>query len=435
MSAEELKRFYKSKSKKPNFFSYDDDGNLVELNKEGNVIKTIALPDYRTPTYEEFDEMEKQRNDQIALANKEFEDARRELRNALSKPDALDSDILRINRKVQEADINLQAVRFPIQYVERESGVSINQIEFSKVNEKRKYPYDFYFLIERPYTLQDQYVRIGKAPVKPLVSVAEANALADASSGKIVILFAEPETNDYGFLSLKWAVQIEYNGTMYNSVHQAIAAEIAKSFNDQNNLQKIMMAESPDEVIYSLDNVPGGSELNEAKWNDLTKQLLYDINIIKFNQYPELAGRLLETKNAVLGAYLPNDNLIGIGLSLDNIQSQNPNNWTGQNLLGKALMNIRDKIRSDREIAQTQQIQQTAFVPLPRPRKKKVSIAPSTTVQETVPEAVPETVPEAVPEALPEVQVAPVGLPRPPRRRPKSIPEAAVIQSELQQQK
>ena len=420
MSAEELKRFYKAKSKKPNFFSYDDDGNLVELNKEGSVIKTIALPDYRTPTYEEFDEMEQQRSEQIALVNKEFEDARRELRDILSKPDAIDSDILRINRKVKEADIKLQAVRFPLQYVERESGVSINKVEFSKPNEQRKYPYEFYFLIERPYTLQDQYVRIGKAPIKPLISVAEANATAESSSKQIVILFAEPETNDYGFLSLKWAVEIEYNGTMYNSVHQAIAAEIAKSFNDQENLQKIMIAESPDEVNYKLDNVPGDSEANETKWNDLTKQLIYDINILKFNQYPELTGRLMETKNAVLGAYLPNDNLIGIGISLDNVQSLNPINWTGQNLLGKALMDIREKFRSDREIAQAQQAQQAAFVPLPTPRKKKVSIAPQT----------PSIVPAEVAAEVAEAQVAPVGLPRPPRRRPIAA-DAPTIQPEF----
>jgi len=61
----------------------------------------------------------------------------------------------------------------------------------------------------------------------------------------------------------------------------------------------------------------------------------------------------LETKTAVLGAYIPNDNLIGIGLSLDNIQSKNPINWTGQNLLGKALMDIREKFRADMVLATT----------------------------------------------------------------------------------
>jgi len=349
MSTDELKRFYKAKAKKPDLFSYDDDGNLVELNKEGTVIKTYSLPNYRPPTYEEIDEMESKRIEDIAVANKEFEDARRELRNLA--PDTSDSDVLRLNRKVKEADVRLQAIRFPLHYIELDSGIPINKIDFDKTFEKRKYPYNFLFLKTRAFSLQEQYVRIGKAPVKPLISVAEAKAAAEAASTPIVVLFEEPQTNEYGFLSLKWAVEIEFNNTMYNSAKQAISAELAKVFNDQENLQKIMIAESPEEVNYDLDDVPG--EAAQDKWNDNIKQLIYDVNIAKFNQYPELVTRLLETKTAVLGAYIPNDNLIGIGLSLDNIQSKNPINWTGQNLLGKALMDIREKFRADMVLATT----------------------------------------------------------------------------------
>ena len=187
MSSEELKKFYKSKLKKPNQFSYDDEGNLVELNKEGSIVKTIALPYYRKPTYEEFDEMELKRNQDIAIANKEFEDSRKELRDALSKPNISDSEILRLNRKVKEADIKLQSVRFPLQYIEQEDGIPINQIDFNKTFEKRKYAYPFYFLNERPFSLQDQYVRIGKTTIKPLISVTEAKAESDKSSSNVIL--------------------------------------------------------------------------------------------------------------------------------------------------------------------------------------------------------------------------------------------------------
>lgn len=354
MSTEELKKFYKLRAKKPDLFTYDDDGNLVELNKEGSIVKTIPLPDYRLPSYEEFDEMEQKRTTAIALANKEYEDARRELQAALANPEISASEVLRLNRKIKEADVKLLSVRFPLRYVSLENGIEIKEVDFAKSYEKRKYPYDFYFLKERPFTLQEQYVRIGKAPVKPTISVAEAKAALESANTPIVILFADPSTNDYGFLSLKWTVELEFNGTMYNSAQQALAAELAKGFNDQTGLQKIMLAESPDEIDYKLENVPGEAEVNETKWNDLTKQLIYDINIAKFNQYPELTARLLETKTAMLGAYIPNDNLIGIGISIDNVQSKDPVNWTGQNILGKALMDIRQKIQSDREIAQQQ---------------------------------------------------------------------------------
>jgi ribA/ribD-fused uncharacterized protein len=404
MSSEELKQFYKARIKKPDLFTYDVDGNLVELNKEGSVIKTIPLPDYRSLTFEEFDEMEQKRLESIAIANKEFEDSRIELRAALSNPEITDSDILRINKKVKEADIKLQAIRFPLQSIIKEDGISINSIDFDKSYEKRKYPYAFYFLNERSFTLQEQYVRIGKLANKPFKSVAELKAVSEAVSVPIVILFQDPETNEYGFLSLKWTIELEFNNTLYNSVHQAISAELAKTFNDQEGLQKIMIADTPNEVVYRLENVPGDAEANETKWNDTMKRLLYDINIAKFNQYPELAARLLETKTAILGAYIPNDNLIGIGISLDNIQSKNPINWTGQNLLGKALMNIRDKIRSDRETIITEQ---TYIPPQSLPPRKKPIITTQPVVQK-----------EATDKPI-EIDETATSIPRPIRRRPK----------------
>ena len=245
-------------------------------------------------------------------------------------------------------------------------------------------------------------------PIKP--AMAKYRAFMYHMPQSTVILFAEPDTNDYGFLSLKWTVEIEFNGTMYKSAAQAIAAEIAKSFNDQDNLQKIMISESPDDINYTLENVPGDAEVNETKWNDLTKQLIYDVNIVKYSQYPELAARLLETKNATLGAYIPDDNLIGIGLSIDNIQAKNPVNWTGQNLLGKALMDIRQKIRSDQEASAAAAVASAQAVP----RRKKPSTATASVVESGV-----ETGPVAEDSTLPSGP-----MPRPIRRRPK--PSVAV---------
>ena len=368
--SEELERFYKNKAKKPNLFSYDDNGNLIELNNQGAVIKTIPLPIYRHPTYEEFNEMEQKRIEDIAIANKEFEDAKKELRALIDSPQHIESEILRINRKVTDADIKLQGIRFPLRYISSVKGISINDVDFNQPNETRKYPYDFHFLQVRPFTLQDQYVRIGELPDKPLLSLAEIQSMSESVP---VILFAEPETNEYGYLSLKWVVQIEFNATIYNSVYQALYAEIAKSFNDQDNLRKIMIADTPNAISYSLENVPGDADVNEPKWNDLTKQLIMNINIEKFKQYPELTERLLQTKSATLGAYIPDDNLIGIGISLDNIQSKNPVNWTGQNILGKALMDIREKVLMERTVIQQAPVR----------RRKKPGVASITPVAPT----------------------------------------------------
>ena len=36
----------------------------------------------------------------------------------------------------------------------------------------------------------------------------------------------------------------------------------------------------------------------------------------------------------------------GIGLGITDSRNQNPDNWTGENLLGFALMEVRDKIKN-----------------------------------------------------------------------------------------
>jgi ribA/ribD-fused uncharacterized protein len=395
----ELKRYYRGKAKNPRLYDYDDDGNLVEKNKEGAVVKTIPLPKYRLPTFEEYDVMEKKRAEDIAKASKEFNDARKRLRELILNPETMPSDIVRQNNAVVLADIQLQKVRHPLKYVSKMKQVEIRSIELSKTSEKRKFPYRIAILQTSPFTLQDQYVREGEPPKKPLISMEEIKQSMQQNIP--IILFSEPETNTYGYLSLSWPVDLEYNATVYQSVKQAIYAEIAKAFQDQTNLQKIMLAESPNGIEYRVEDIPGDPELNITRWNELMNRLLFDVNLLKFRQYPALAIRLLETKEAVLGAYLPNDNLLGIGISLDDIQSTIQANWTGQNIVGKVLMDIREQLRNERNALMQQQAMAASVAP--KPRSMKIRLKPKSAVSQ--PSAAVIAEPEA---AAPDVEVAPV---------------------------
>ena len=374
---DELKFFYKSRVTKPELFNYDTEGDLIQLNKKEELVKKIELPTYRRPTYEEFNEMEQNRMKQIAFANKEFEDAKKLLRESYAN--ASPYEIVAMNKIVIEADEKLYGLRFPMHYVHTEGSIPICSIDFNQINEKRKYPYPFCFLKQSPYTLQEQYVRTGEMPIKQL-------SLNEIKSDEPIILFSDPDTNEYGYLSLKWHVEIQFNGTMYHSVHQALYAELAKSFNDEENLDKIM--NSP--FDYSLEKVPGNKDENEAKWNELVDNYIYSINYAKFKNYPELSLRLLETQNAILGAYIIGynelDNKLGIGISLDDIKSKNQVNWSGQNQLGNTLMKIREQIREEQKQAQEAQQAQQAQVQR-KPARRVLSVAPRKTVQPAVPVA------------------------------------------------
>jgi ribA/ribD-fused uncharacterized protein len=342
--ATELERFYRAKAKAgiDGNYGYDNDGNLVERDGKGTVIKTITLPTYRRPTNEEYDVMEQTHREAIAVAERAVDEARSALYAMSQNPERDDSTMLRLNRAVMEEESKLVRIRFPLMYIAHLENIPIKQVDFTQPNNDRKVPYDLAILETRPFTLQEQYVRIGENPEVPLVSVAEAKDMIKAAEKEPVIVFEGTESDDYGYLSLDWSVMIEFHSTMYHSAKQAIYAELAKFFNDEVHLPQLLSAKTADEINYSLEDVPG--ENNADKWNEQLRKLVYDVNLEKFKQYPELAAKLLETKNAILGAYLPGDSIIGTGISMENVDAKDPSKW-GENVLGKALMNIRDVMR------------------------------------------------------------------------------------------
>ncbi len=67
-------------------------------------------------------------------------------------------------------------------------------------------------------------------------------------------------------------------------------------------------------------------------------------NIAKFSQHPELKGFLLNTGKRILVEASPVDKIWGIGLAKDDDRIHNPLTWQGLNLLGFALMNVRDRL-------------------------------------------------------------------------------------------
>lgn len=346
VSTNDLRRFYKQREKNPNLFTYDDEGDLIERNKEGAVIKTLPLPHYRKPTADELELLSENRKTAIATAEQTYEQARIALREAINFPDTPKSEIIKLNRKVSELDVILQSVRFPLRMTEFEDSVKYNKIIFEDIHEERTTPYKLAVLKTRPFTLQDQYVRISKEPVKRIQTTAELEEQQEKTI--MLVLFQNQDDPKYGYLTLEWPVEFEFNSVQYSSAYQGLMAEMAKTFNDEDNLQKIMTAESANDIEYSLTDVSGDQDINETKWNSRLAELLFDINYNKFSQNPELAQKLIQTKLAKIGYYKEGDNILGIGISLDNLDSKKPSKWSGQNLLGKTLQQIRNRLKSEK---------------------------------------------------------------------------------------
>jgi len=451
-TTDELRRFYDERSKpsKRERFQIDKQGNLAEYDTKGTLVKTIVLPAYRPPIETEIRDMEKERIDNIAAANHVFEDARRSLYQALQDGTSRREDILDLNNSVRKADILLQKARFPLRSVITESRIKIKDIDFDQIRETRVFPYDIAFTQVRPFTLQQQYVRIGDAPLPEVVSVAEA--LHANVPAETIILFSDQnmETSPYGFLALGWEAAIPFNEKMYKSARHAIFAELAREFKDPERANAIQNAESSSDIRYTIDDTEGGRAVNQMKWNTTISRLIDMVNLAKFKQYPDLAQQLIELPSPlVIGAYEPNDTYIGIGLSIDNMKAKDKLAWTGENLLGKALMKIRENLIAERVQALAQRakpirkartqppkaVASSTSVPGATPMGvappllppsvgvTPMSLAQLNMVSNTVPAAAPMA--NAVPVAAPMVNVAPVAAPVSRRKGPRIPPRPA----------
>ncbi len=68
-------------------------------------------------------------------------------------------------------------------------------------------------------------------------------------------------------------------------------------------------------------------------------------NLLKFDQNADLGQFLRMTGNKVLVEASPNDRIWGIGLAQNDRRASRPAEWQGLNLLGFALMEVRQRLR------------------------------------------------------------------------------------------
>lgn len=119
-------------------------------------------------------------------------------------------------------------------------------------------------------------------------------------------------------------------------------AEKARLFQDDEMLEKILLAQSPAQAKKFGRQVRG---FDQAAWEGKRLEIVVQGNLHKFNQHPDLKNFLLNTKQRVLVEASPRDTIWGIGLSAKNERAAVPAQWRGKNLLGFALMEVRDLLR------------------------------------------------------------------------------------------
>lgn len=156
-----------------------------------------------------------------------------------------------------------------------------------------------------------------------------------------VVRFYDP-SKENGYLSNWYISPFSYAGKEYFSCEQYLMEQKALTFGDEESAEKIMRSKNLSEIKRLGRQV---ARYNENLWKTIRPQVMRRGLRAKFQQNPQLLQELLNTGNAILAECAPRDAIWGIGIGMDDPKSLDPKEWKGRNLLGRALMRVREDLR------------------------------------------------------------------------------------------
>lgn len=133
----------------------------------------------------------------------------------------------------------------------------------------------------------------------------------------------------------------EVNGVQFLTAEHYMMSEKARLF-DPEMVGQIVACKTAAEAkklgrqVRNFDN---------NVWLKNREEIVIEANLNKFSQNSRLKEFLLNTKDRILVEASPVDAIWGVGMAADNKDINNPEKWRGLNLLGFALMVVRDKLR------------------------------------------------------------------------------------------
>lgn len=161
-----------------------------------------------------------------------------------------------------------------------------------------------------------------------------------APAGKLLFFWNET-TLAPGCLSQFWPAPFVLGGSTYPAAEHWMMAEKARLFGDEAALAVILAAPTAPEAKAAGRTVRNYSE---GTWAATRYDVVVAGNLAKFTQNPDLGRYLVSTGSQVLVEASPFDRVWGIGLAGNDERAGDPSRWRGRNLLGFALMEVRDRL-------------------------------------------------------------------------------------------
>ena len=153
-----------------------------------------------------------------------------------------------------------------------------------------------------------------------------------------IICFHKPDEEN-GYLSNWYPADFTMDGIRYSSMEQYMMYQKALCFKDKTVAEQILQTDD----VYQIKELGRMvSNYNDSYWSGVRQMIVFEGLKEKFMQNEGLRTKLLDTKDAVLAECAVRDHIWGIGWSMKDPERLDMDQWRGQNLLGYALMMVRD---------------------------------------------------------------------------------------------
>ena len=206
--------------------------------------------------------------------------------------------------------------------------------------------YNNNFINENVFSNNDYKIEYCNEEGKQKYSLSKLKT--DFNKGKkIDFLFFYGHTNDKNEITKsslsQWYIKdFKANNLTFNCMEKYMMYNKALLFDDKKIAEEILNNNQP-KTIKGLGRKV--SNFKDETWDKVKYTIILKGNYHKFSQNNDLRNFLLNTKNKILVEASPYDKVWGIKMKYDNENIENPFFWQGENLLGFALMEVRDEIK------------------------------------------------------------------------------------------
>ncbi len=155
------------------------------------------------------------------------------------------------------------------------------------------------------------------------------------------IYFHKPEEPN-GYLSNWYLSSFVIDGIKYSSSEQYIMYQKCKAFGDDVSAKKVLDTDDTEEQ-QKIGRMAKG--YIPSVWSGMRQMVAFRGLKAKFSQNEELKKKLLDTGDAYLVECAGSDKVWACGIRLNDDDRFYADRWSGSNILGFVLMEVRDRLR------------------------------------------------------------------------------------------